>query len=314
MNQNQDRNRLCRLLCGAALAFAATTSHVMAQTTSSSNAGNSEDDIVLLSPFSVTGEDDEGYRATTTLAGTRIKTELRDVGSAITVVTDQFLKDTAVTGNEELLLYTPSTEVGGLNGNFSGGTRVRGLGAADNARDFFLSDIPWDSYNVDRIDLQRGPNSILFGLGKPSGLVNASLKTAGYKNENSVEARVGSFGSFRGVLNLNRVLLPNELAIRFDAVKDHTKYRQEPAYGESRRMFGALRYDPMFLRKGSAHTTLRASYEKGLGHGNAPLTTPPIDAITPWFKTGTTTTPDGRVFNNLNQGTFDWRYNTVYLP
>jgi len=314
MNQKSE-NMLARRLCCALLVFATATPRVVAQATSSSDRSDStSDELIVLSPFSVTSDENDGYRATTTLAGTRIKTELRDVGSAITVITDQFLKDTAVTSNAELLLYTPSTEVGGLNGNFSGGSRVRGLGAADNARDFFLSDIPWDAYNVDRIDLQRGPNSILFGLGKPSGLVNASLKTAGYKDETSVEARVGSFGSFRGVLNINRVLLPNELAIRFDAVKDHTEYRQDPAYGESRRLFGAVRYEPKFLQKGSARTTIRASYEKGLGHGNAPLTTPPIDAITPWFRTGTTTTPDGRVFNNLNQGTFDWRYNTVYLP
>ena len=28
--------------------------------------------------------------------------------------------------------------------------------AADNTRDFFVTDIPWDSYNVDRVDIQRG--------------------------------------------------------------------------------------------------------------------------------------------------------------
>ena len=30
--------------------------------------------------------------------------------------------------------------------------------------DFFLSDIPWDSYNIDRIDISRGPNAILFAV------------------------------------------------------------------------------------------------------------------------------------------------------
>ena len=58
--------------------------------------------------------------------------------------------------------YTVGTEVGNLQGNFAGtgdgafldessrfvnpnqNTRVRGLAAADNTRDYFLSDIPWD--------------------------------------------------------------------------------------------------------------------------------------------------------------------------
>ena len=51
---------------------------------------------VVLSPFSVDAVEDKGtYRANSTLAGTRVRTELKDVSSAITVVTEQFLQDTA---------------------------------------------------------------------------------------------------------------------------------------------------------------------------------------------------------------------------
>src|SRR5690606_30754553 len=112
------------------------------------------------------------------------------------------------------LVYTTGTEVAGQGGNFLGqgdgavltntdrlepiqNTRVRGLAEADNTRDFFLSDIPWDSYNVGRVDLQRGPNSILFGIGSPAGIVNASLNSAAFSDSNTIEARVGSFGSTR---------------------------------------------------------------------------------------------------------------------
>ena len=62
---------------------------------------------------------------------------------------------------------------------------MRGLASADNTRDFFVTDIPWDSYNVDRIDIQRGPGSILFGLGSPAGIVNASMNSAGFRNKGS---------------------------------------------------------------------------------------------------------------------------------
>ena len=41
---------------------------------------------------------------------------------------------------------------------------MRGLASADSTRDFFVTDIPTDFYNVDRVEIQRGPNSILFGL------------------------------------------------------------------------------------------------------------------------------------------------------
>jgi uncharacterized protein (TIGR02231 family) len=50
---------------------------------------------VILSPFTVDAEK-KGYNAAATLAGSRIHTEMRDVASAVTVVTQQFLQDTGV--------------------------------------------------------------------------------------------------------------------------------------------------------------------------------------------------------------------------
>ena len=145
-----------------------------------------DEDIYELSPFVVDTNDNVGYLATSTLAGTRLKTELKDVGSAISVVTKEFLQDTGATNNESLLVYTLGTEVAGIDGNFTNvptsgsfsyqsgnnflsphtNTRVRGLAAADNTRNYFVSEIPWDGFNVDRVDLQRGPklHPVRFGI------------------------------------------------------------------------------------------------------------------------------------------------------
>ncbi len=290
-----------------------------------------EANVVALSPFSVSGSAVSGYQAKQTLAGTRIRTNVNDIGSALQIVTPQFLQDTGATGSQGLLIYTTGTEIGGLSGNFEGNgngqtvyeqfgslqrpdlnTRIRGLSSADNTRDYETSDIPWDSYNVDTIELQRGANSILFGIGSPSGIVNASLKQAEFTNHGTLEDRFGSYGSFRNSLDLNRVLLKDELAIRVDLLKDDTKYEQKPAFSNNKRIFSALRYDPKFLNRGSAHTTLRVNYEKGSVDANNPRTLPPEDQITPWFQTGTTTV-NGKVYNNLNKGTFDFDYNNSYF-
>ncbi len=50
------------------------------------------EETVVLSPFEVTAVDSRGYAAATTLAGNRINTSLRDVGSAVSVVTPEFLR------------------------------------------------------------------------------------------------------------------------------------------------------------------------------------------------------------------------------
>ncbi|MBT5813090.1 MAG: hypothetical protein HOI15_01885, partial [Opitutales bacterium] len=48
-----------------------------------------DDEVFELSPFSVAAGDNETYRPTSTLAGTRIKSNLRDVGSSVSVLTDE---------------------------------------------------------------------------------------------------------------------------------------------------------------------------------------------------------------------------------
>lgn len=69
-----------------------------------------------------------------------------------------------------------------------------------NTRDFFPSEAPWDSYNVECVDQQRGANSIRFGQGSPAGIINVGLKTAQFRN----------FGTVCSTADLNHVLIPKK--------------------------------------------------------------------------------------------------------
>lgn len=284
-----------------------------------------EEEVVVLSPFEVSSQATTGYAAATTLAGNRLATELRDIGNAVTVITGEFLKDVGATDNKTLLQYTTNSEVGGFYGNFAGfgdgshldesnkftnpnqNTRIRGLTSADNTRDFFLTDIPWEGYNVDGVDLQRGPNSILFGQGSPAGIINTRTKQAKFRDANEVSFRVGSFGSTRAALDVNKVLIKDELALRLAAVRNDEKFKQDPAYSLQKRLYGAIRWEPGFLKKGSARTILKGNIEFGDIQSNNPRQLPPNDRITPWWYTGTY---QGRnllnqvtTYNNLNKAT-----------
>ena len=261
-----------------------------------------EEEAIVLSPFEVVTTKDTGYQATETLAGTRIRTNLADVGSAISVVTKEFLKDIGATDNGSLLQYTTNAEVAGTLGTYeglgngtsvdetsnlrapSGAQRVRGLAAADNTRDFFVTDIPWDSYNVDRIEIQRGPNSILFGLGSPAGIVNATTNSAEFRTFGSADTRFGSYGSKRGSLDLNQQLIPKVLSLRIDGLWNNEKYEQKPAFQDDHRLSGALRFDPQLFKDKSFHTSIKAKYENGQVKADRPRTVTPQDSITPWFR------------------------------
>ena len=154
------------------------------------------DETILLSPFTVV-EDDKGYQALNTLAGTRLHSKLDDLGSSITVDTKQQMQDTAVLDINDLFRYEASTEgtddftlftpnrTGGVGDNIPGdparANRIRGVGSAgtsgsgvNNAWGNFSSNskIPFDLYNVGAIEISRGPNSNLFGRGASAGTVN----------------------------------------------------------------------------------------------------------------------------------------------
>ncbi len=260
-------------------------------------------EVIVLSPFEVTSSAaDDSYVAADTLAGNRLNTKLRDIGSSLTVVTSQLLRDTAATDNTSLLQRIGGAEVGGVNGNFAApgpnssstlltedtirpteATRIRGLAAADNTRDFFLTDIPWDSYNTDRIDIQRGPNAILFGQGSPAGIINSSGYGAIFKNTGNFEFRFGSWGSARASLDLNQQIVPGQVAIRLDVLADDKKYEQEPAYSKDKRVSGAIRIEPAFLNKNGNRTIIKANFESGRIDSDNPRALLPTDHITPFF-------------------------------
>ncbi len=285
------------LLLGGTLA-----APLSAQTAPAPVAPANDEEIVKLSPFEVSASKDVGYQALETLAGTRIRTNLADVGSAISVVTVEFLNDVGATDNGTLLQYTTNAEVAGTHGSYAGlgnatsvdettslripenYQRVRGLAPADKTRDFFTTDIPWDSFNVDRIDIQRGPNSILFGLGSPAGIINASTHSADFRDGGQVAFRVGSYGSARSSLDLNQELVHNVLAIRVDGLWNDQKFEQKQAFDNSKRYYGALRFDPKLFNDPSYHTSIKVKFENGDTKANRPRIIPPSDSLTPWFR------------------------------
>jgi outer membrane receptor protein involved in Fe transport len=281
-----------------------------------------DQDVYLMSPFEVTASPNEGYGSTQTLAGTRIRTDLSDLANAISVVNTQFLKDTGATSSTDLLVYTANTEIGGVFGNFSGAghtssynananlvspttnNRVRGLAAADNTQNYFLSNAPWDSYNVDRVEMQRGANSILFGVGSAAGIINTLTKPATFVNGGNVETRIGSYGSFRGSVDVNKVLVDELLSVRVIGLYNDTKYQQKPAFNTDKRIYGAIRFEPKLFGK-SAFTSFRANYEHGDVKANRPRILPPIDNISSWFWKGTSVNGHETGVPNLNKSIYD---------
>lgn len=267
-----------------------------------SGSGQESELVHDLSPFEVSVEESDGYYADQTLAGTRLRTSLRHIAQSVTIVTMDQMEDTGVVDENDLLLYEANTEGSGnysqIDVNESGApadgirtqresaNRIRGLPTPDRARDYFpsLLALGMDSYNTRQVTISRGPNSILFGLGAPSGIINYGVNYA-VLNETygSTSVRFGEYGHYRGTIDWNQSLVKNRLAVRFAAMYHEDGYRQKPSTDRRKRLFGSFRYQPF------DQTVIEGYYERIEEFETRPNSITPIDLITPWKDAGANT-------------------------
>jgi len=266
-------------------------------------------DLVELSPFVVDRSRDRGYRATSTLAGSRINTELKDIAAPLTVVTKELMNDVSASGVNDLLPYLANTEgtrdftasVSSLGrptdspaSDPSGAIRIRGLARADITRDYFYTlgtslgsedtnrrSIDFDAYNLDTVTVSRGPNAILAGVGSPGGIINYSPQLANTSRDaTEVSFRYGSYDDVRATLNSNFVLKPGVLGLRAAVLWSQAGYQQEPAWNHDTRYYLTATYRPW------SSTTARVGYEKVRINANYPNALTPEDAISQWVALG----------------------------
>ncbi len=170
-----------------------------------------DEDIYELSPFTIPASDDEGWIAGSTLIGTRTRTSLQDLPISVDAITSDFMDDLGVTSLVEAAQWAAGLDARNTleTANDTNLTSFRGLetGGRENAqssRNFFLWYPPSDTYNIERIDFNKGSNSLMFGDASPGGVATAYTKRA-YMGENfgSVLARYGSYDSYRLLLDYN---------------------------------------------------------------------------------------------------------------
>ncbi len=264
-----------------------------------------EDEIFELSPFTIDEQENQGYQAASTLAGSRLRTPLRDVGSAVQVLTKELFDDTGATDANTVLSYSLNVEVGGTQGNFAnpgvdqsrvdenanrinpqGNQRIRGLDSATLTRNFFLTEVPLDSYNSSRVTINRGPNSILFGVGSPGGIINNNLNNATLgASFGEVLVRFGGNNSHRESFDYNSVLVEDRVAIRVAGLNESQKFKQKPAFEDDRRIFFAT--EIVLLENEDSdffgEMILRANIENGEINSNPPKSTPPLNDFAFWW-------------------------------
>lgn len=253
-----------------------------------------EESALVLSPFVVTSAKDEGYVATNSLAGSRLNTKLADTPASISVMTKDFINDIAaisVTGAMEYAvnagndINAGNTANRGDTGNGLIGNdfnfQVRGYRQATQTRDYFRTVLDGDTYNVERIDVARGPNSLLFGVGGPSGVVNTTTKQADPTRDfGTLNTRIGSFGMQRGTVDVNHGFLDGKFGVRVNLLYQEADGYHDFESDDQKRGAIALTWRP------TDSTTLRVNAEKGFIHQNRVRPWTAVDNYSRWRDSG----------------------------
>ncbi len=149
------------------------------------------------------------YRAIDTTSGTKTRTPIIDVPQTIDVVTQRQISDQAIRSMADLVRLIPGISAGQGEGHRDQIT----LRGNNTTADFFVDGLRDDVqyyrgfYNVDRVEVHKGANAMVFGRGGGGGVVNRITKGALVGQDvGAATASVDSFGSSYGAVDLNGAL------------------------------------------------------------------------------------------------------------
>ncbi|GHD54264.1 ferrisiderophore receptor [Marinobacter persicus] len=149
----------------------------------------------------------EGYVANSSASGTKTNTPIDEIPQSISVVTRDQMRDQGANSIQEALRYT--TGVGAEQYGFDsrgdwqsvrGGTPVifldglqKTFGSYNNART--------DPYLLERVEVIRGPSSVLYGQGNVGGLINLATKRPQAEQANELRLEVGNHSRKQAALD-----------------------------------------------------------------------------------------------------------------
>jgi catecholate siderophore receptor len=208
-------------LCGSAPAYAAEATTPAPDPSAGAAAdadasGGPGPDIVI------TGERvPYGVKVTTT--ATKTATDIRNIPQALTIVSSQQIADQQLRSIGDLLLFVPGASYNSGEGNRD--TLV--LRGNSSTADFFIDgvrdDVQYfrDFYNIDRVEVLKGPNAMIFGRGGGGGIVNRVLKRPSLNVARRATASGDGWGARRISADVDQPL-SDAFAVRLNGVYENS--------------------------------------------------------------------------------------------
>jgi iron complex outermembrane receptor protein len=153
----------------------------------------------------------DGYVATRSATATKTDTPILEVPQTINVVTAHQVDVQGARNLTQALRYTPGVNTGGFTDRNSIADEITSRGFAPTPLYLDGAYIPYagslggapqiDPYTLERIEVLKGPSSVLYGQNQPGGLINMVSKRPTTEQQNQIKLGAGSYNRVNGAFD-----------------------------------------------------------------------------------------------------------------
>ncbi len=191
------------------------------------------DDAAALAPTAlpkvtvVAEHESDGYLAARNRSAMKTDTPLIDVPQSVSVVTRDLILDQSMQSLMDVVRYVPGAGMAQGEGNRDA-VILRGNSSTS---DFFVDgvrdDVEYfrDLYNLDRVEVLKGPNAMIFGRGGAGGVVNRVTRQANWSAKRELSLQGGSWDNLRATFDLGDGLTESFAARITGLYEDSDSYR-----------------------------------------------------------------------------------------
>ena len=216
--------------------------------------GHAQNNAQELSPLSVVGSKSD---APTLSSGMKTSMPAKDIPQSLSIMTSEQIKAQGLKSIGDVIDYTPGVNTSQGEGHRDAAV-IRGVRTTqDFYRDGIRDDVQYyrPLYNIDQVEVLRGPNALLSGFGGAYGIINrVSKKGVIGESFNTVSGSIDTFGETNVQLDSNYEIGKNQ-AFRINMFGENLENHRDYYYGDSFGVNPTMKY---LLGDGS---TLDLSYE-----------------------------------------------------
>ena len=284
-------------------------------------------EVQVLTPFEVKSDKDYGYLKTNSVTATRIGMEIQKVPLSISVLSEDFLKDTNMKDIQDVLRYQGTSAGDGRMGIIqpatsftpAGSMALRGFPINSRLRNGVSRYNAFNLDNADRVEIIKGPAAVFFGSAFPGGVINYVTKQPSFSRipatfSYSYTSYDDRLGGERAQIDQNTVM-SDTAAMRITGTWDNTKGNARYEFQKGYSVNAGLTFIP--LKSGKLRVALEGEVLKRTRNQDddswrwpsqwfADYKAPPANLIA-ISGVGNAAAYQARIFNNIGQWIADVR-------